>query len=52
MTSRRIRVLVPPPVAVPRAALWIGLLLDRLAARVRPAPDAGAAPRYATEVGQ
>jgi hypothetical protein len=52
MTSRRIRVLVPPPVAVPRAALWIGLLLDRLAVHARPTPDAVATPRYATEAGQ
>jgi hypothetical protein len=52
MTSRRIRVQVPAPVAVPRAALWIGQLLDWAAARVKRSASLGLADRYATEGGK
>lgn len=58
MTSRLIQVLVPPPVPVPRAALWIGLLLDLLQAlRPKrkgniPAQRAAAVQRYAPEAGK
>lgn len=52
MTSRRIRVLVPPPVAVPRAAVWIGQLLDWAAARFNRTASLGLAHHYATEGGK
>lgn len=58
MTSRHVRVLVPPPVPVPRAALWIALLLD-LARPLRskhtvdtPAPRPAAVQRYVAEGGK